>query len=186
MKEELDKKLVKVFPLLYSDRYASMQSTCMCWGFDCDSGWFDLIAELSAKLEVLIIKYIEENPDMCSCYHDRDTHDDGDRCQYIYKESAPNIDVFKCECNKFNIFHPKASQVKEKLGDLSFYMTSGTDEIFDLIYEYETKSAVTCEVCGEIGMLMATNNGIGNWYKTLCDACANSDTYKLQQYAKIK
>ena len=35
MKEELDKKLVKAFPLLYGDRSAPMQSTAMCWGFSC-------------------------------------------------------------------------------------------------------------------------------------------------------
>ncbi len=40
MKEELDKKLVEAFPLLYGDRNAPMQTTCMCWGFPGD-GWFD-------------------------------------------------------------------------------------------------------------------------------------------------
>jgi hypothetical protein len=62
MKEELDKKLVKAFPLLYGDRNAPMQSTCMCWGFPGD-GWFDLIWDLSSKLEPLIQKFIDENQD---------------------------------------------------------------------------------------------------------------------------
>jgi hypothetical protein len=62
MKEELDKKLVKAFPLLYGDRNAPKQSTCMCWGFPGD-GWFDLIWDLSSKLEPLIQKFIDENQD---------------------------------------------------------------------------------------------------------------------------
>ena len=62
MREELDKKLVKAFPLLYGDRNAPMQSTAMCWGFPGD-GWFDIIWDLSSKLEPLIQKFIDENQD---------------------------------------------------------------------------------------------------------------------------
>jgi len=36
--------------------------TCMFWGFECSSGWYKLIWDLSEKLEALIIKYKEENP----------------------------------------------------------------------------------------------------------------------------
>ena len=63
MKEELDKKLVKAFPLLYDDRDAPMQSTAMCWGFACSDGWFDIIWDLSSKLEPLIQKCIDEEQD---------------------------------------------------------------------------------------------------------------------------
>ena len=63
MNEELDRKLVKAFPLLYGDRNASMQSTAMCWGFSCGIGWLDIIWDLSSKLEPLIQKFIDENQD---------------------------------------------------------------------------------------------------------------------------
>jgi len=53
MKDELDKILVKEFPNLYRDRHGKMQDTCMCWGFECGDGWFEIIKELSAKLEPL-------------------------------------------------------------------------------------------------------------------------------------
>lgn len=54
MKKELDDKLVELFPNLYADRHASMQETCMCWGFPGD-GWYNLIFELSRKLELMIL-----------------------------------------------------------------------------------------------------------------------------------
>jgi len=54
MSPELDNKLCKEFPLLYADRRASMQETCMCWGFDVGDGWYKLIYELSSKLEPLL------------------------------------------------------------------------------------------------------------------------------------
>ena len=127
MKEELDKKLVKAFPLLYDDRDASMQSTAMCWGFPGD-GWFDIIWDLSSKLEPLIQKFIDENQD--------------------------------------TEHYPKASQVKEKFGGLRFYMTCGTDEIFDLIEKAETLSYKTCEECGK-----PAEERDGSWIYTLCNNC---------------
>ena len=51
MKEELDRKLVEDFPILYKDRRKSMTETAMCWGFECGDGWEPLIRELSKKIE---------------------------------------------------------------------------------------------------------------------------------------
>jgi len=50
MKKELDDKLCHRFPKLYEQRNWPATKTCMCWGFPGD-GWFDLIWELSEKLE---------------------------------------------------------------------------------------------------------------------------------------
>ena len=61
MKRELDEKLVKEFPLLYADRNASIRETAMCWGFECGDGWFDIIWDLSSKIEPLIRAYIDNN-----------------------------------------------------------------------------------------------------------------------------
>lgn len=69
MREDLDQKLCETFPLLYADRHASMQTTCMCWGLSVSDGWFDFIWNLSAKLEPLIQKWIDENPE--EEYHPR-------------------------------------------------------------------------------------------------------------------
>lgn len=51
MREELDKKLVEKYPLLYRDRYAPMTETAMCWGFCCGDGWYDLIDNLCRNLQ---------------------------------------------------------------------------------------------------------------------------------------
>jgi len=52
MKKELDEKLVQAFPILYRQRNLPMSQTAMCWGFPGD-GWFDLIYNLSEKLEAI-------------------------------------------------------------------------------------------------------------------------------------
>ena len=75
MDKSLDQKLVEDFPLLYSDRYADMRSTCMCWGFP-GTGWYQLIRELSEKLEKLIQEYVDKNLiGTCMCGHEWKEHD---------------------------------------------------------------------------------------------------------------
>ena len=55
-------------------------------------------------------------------------------------------------------------QVKEKYGTLRFYTGGATDKMYEIIRQYERVSAVTCEVCGEVGQIRP-----GGWIKTLCD-----------------
>ena len=176
MKEELDKKLVKAFPLLYGDRYGPMQSTAMCWGFECSDGWFDIIWDLSSKLEPLLQKFIDDNPNMscwaCGCDKSRHygwKHTLG-KCLSIHidteSEEEPPNNYLACHCEKYKASQPRAAQVKEKFGGLRFYMTCGTDEVYDLIGEAEALSYKTCEECGDTGSEKPTG-----WVRTLCDAC---------------
>jgi hypothetical protein len=58
MREELDNLLCERYPKMFVDRNAGMQETCMCWGFECGDGWFDLIDELCANIQ----NYIDQNP----------------------------------------------------------------------------------------------------------------------------
>lgn len=80
MTDRLDEKMVRAFPLLYRDRYGDMRSTCMVWGFpfnEKNPGWFDLIWDLSSKLEPLIQKYLDENKptDCANCGCEEKLHD---------------------------------------------------------------------------------------------------------------
>jgi len=59
MDEEKDKDLCTKYPNLYRDRHADMRHTCMCWGFTCGDGWYELIDKLSAALETEIVKLKE-------------------------------------------------------------------------------------------------------------------------------
>ena len=55
-------------------------------------------------------------------------------------------------------------QVKQKFGTLRFYTGRATDKIYEIIREYERVSAITCEVCGEVGEIRSRG-----WIETLCD-----------------
>ncbi len=58
MKKELDNLLVEKYPKIFKDRYGDKMSTCMCWGFDCGSGWFWLIDKLCERIQ----SHIDLNP----------------------------------------------------------------------------------------------------------------------------
>lgn len=61
MNKLLDEQLTEDFPNLFADRHASMQVTCMCWGFPGD-GWYGIIREAAEKLEPLIVAYKKKYP----------------------------------------------------------------------------------------------------------------------------
>ena len=45
--------LVSHYPRLYSNYNEPPHKSCMAFGFECGDGWFDIIWDLSAKLEPL-------------------------------------------------------------------------------------------------------------------------------------
>ncbi len=53
MNRENTEKLYNDFPELYKQRSLPMSQTCMCWGFECNDTWFDLIYQLSKDLSAL-------------------------------------------------------------------------------------------------------------------------------------
>jgi hypothetical protein len=63
----------------------------------------------------------------------------------------PLVQEYKDRVTDEYDIQPKATQVKEKFGELRFYMDACTDEMYVLIEEYEKKSAKICEVCGNPG-----------------------------------
>ncbi|MBD3353576.1 MAG: hypothetical protein GF364_18980, partial [Candidatus Lokiarchaeota archaeon] len=50
MNQEQEFKLCNDFPKLYRGKDESVQNNLMCFGFECGSGWFNLIYELSKKI----------------------------------------------------------------------------------------------------------------------------------------
>lgn len=63
MSPEKDEELCKKFPKIFKDRYASMQETCMCWGFECGDGWYDLIYTLCKDIQFYIDHNMKDIPE---------------------------------------------------------------------------------------------------------------------------
>lgn len=154
MKPELDQLLCEKFPLLYKDRRAKPSESPLAFGFEVGDGWFNIIYDLSLKLEILIRHHIESNSAVCAhCFAPEKDHQDP-----LYS------------CQNFVLRHPTASQVKEKFGGLRFYMSLGaSNEMLECIKKAEELSFKTCEVCGKPGRI--TDSG---WIKVRCEGCEKS------------
>ncbi len=60
MKKELDDELLQKYPKIFADRYKSCQETCMCWGFEINDGWFNLIDSLCKCIQ----HYLNQKPEI--------------------------------------------------------------------------------------------------------------------------
>lgn len=58
MNNELTEKLYAEFPTLYRGHTKPPEQSSMCWGFECEDGWFMLIHDLSRELT----DYLEKHP----------------------------------------------------------------------------------------------------------------------------
>lgn len=75
----------------------------------------------------------------------------------LSKKLYPLIEESRKVPNEFG-FYSKATQVKEKFGGLRFYMTTASDEMHDIIDEFEALSTKTCEICGDPGSIDSSRN----------------------------
>ena len=173
MKKELDEYLCKVYPKMMINRDKSIQETCMCWGFECGDGWFQILNQLMGNIQHHIdwrerqrdidIKFNEMAVQLKagdSTLFDESMKDMLNR-DWVEKRKQELIDLplreIK-ECPQVTL-----DQVKEKFGTLRFYYTGGDDYISGLVSMAESMSGVTCEECGKPG-----TSTRGGWIKTAC------------------
>ena len=122
MTDELDKKLCESFPKIFKMRNASMQETCMCWGFSHGDGWYNIIDAACKNIQ---------------------SHTDWKRKSQQYASMTDE---------EFDELHqPVAVQVKEKFGGLRFYVDNADDYTSGVIAMAESMSYRTCEYCGSPG-----------------------------------
>jgi hypothetical protein len=51
MKQELDELLCERYPKMMVNRNKDMKETCMCWGFECGDGWFNILDQLMSNIQ---------------------------------------------------------------------------------------------------------------------------------------
>ena len=51
MIKEYEEQIYNIAPILYKQKDLDETIICMCWGIDCPDTWFNIILELSKKLE---------------------------------------------------------------------------------------------------------------------------------------
>lgn len=60
MNQKLTNQLYEKYPDFFADRTRPMNETCMCWGFDCGNGWYDILDEMCGEIE----EVFKQEPDL--------------------------------------------------------------------------------------------------------------------------
>jgi hypothetical protein len=181
MKQELDKLLCEKYPKMMVNRTKPMMETCMCWGFECGDGWFNILDQLMGSIQHHI-DWKEKQRNWAIKYNEMASAGKSGNAELfadlVAKEYAdtPTIsaDYIRARCAEM-IKNPlrdvpdaipqvTLDQVKEKFGTLRFYYTGGDDYISGMVRMAESMSALTCEECGSPGRVRR-----GGWIRTLCD-----------------
>lgn len=182
MKLELDKLLCEKYPKMMVNRLKPMTETCMCWGFECGDGWFELINHLMSNIQhhidwknkqrdfIIKMNKIREagQSGNAELFADLMAEEYGDRglgADFI-KQRAEELMRQPLQSVPEEIVQVTLDQVKEKFGTLRFYYTGGDDYISGLVAMAESMSGVICETCGNPGKQTR-----GGWIKTICNPC---------------
>ena len=184
MKQELDKLLCERYPKMMVNRNKSMQETCMCWGFDCGDGWFNILDQLMGNIQHHI-DWKEKQREGAIKYNEMATQAKSGNFD-LFEETMKALpdDEFKekrlgeivaGDFRKVPESIPQVTldQVKEKFGTLRFYYSGGDDEISGMVLMAESMSGVTCEGCGNIGERRG-----GGWVHTYCTPCEQAREVK--------
>ena len=175
MKLELDKLLCEKYPKMMVNRDKPMQETCMCWGFECGDGWFNILDQLMGNIQHHI-DWKEKQRTSAMAYNlmaaqakegNFDLFDDSMKDLNNPEYKAKRLsEVIAGDFRPVPESIPQVTldQIKEKFGTLRFYYTGGDDIIDGMVRMAESMSAVTCETCGNPGQQRG-----GGWIRTLCD-----------------
>jgi hypothetical protein len=180
MKQELDKLLCEKYPKMMVNRNKDMKETCMCWGFECGDGWFNILDQLMANIQHHI-DWKEKQRDSAIKYNEMVTQTQAGNLDLfeeymksvidpVYKEKRL-AEIVAGSIRELPGIIPQVTldQVKEKFGTLRFYYSGGDDSIDGMVRMAESMSAVTCEECGVPGRIRH-----GGWISTLCDEHARA------------
>ena len=150
MRQELDQLLCERYPKIFANRHADMKTTAMCWGFEHDDGWFNIIDQLCANIQHHI-DWREKQHQWTITFNSKAAPEE--------LKDIPEV-----------VSQVVADQVKEKFGALRFYYHGGDDIVDGMARMAESMSSVTCEQCGVPGR----QRGRG-WIVTRCDEHAKED-----------
>lgn len=148
--------IVSRYPLLFTPREGGARKN-PSFHFEHGPGWFNIIDALCATL------YAHYDSARARYEHLRSR--EGLPTKYAATPvTAVTVEKARLDMHRAGLELPRVLQVKEKFGDLRFYVDHGDNQIFALIEMAAYLSAATCEKCGAPG-----TRRDGGWIKTLCD-----------------
>jgi hypothetical protein len=181
MKQELEEQLYNKYPKLFIETKLPPTQSCMYFGIECGSGWFDIVDRMCSLIQhhinetrrsaVYVKRYNRalkqaiggNDRNLRFFYGNRLGHKEQSVEEFIKKD---------LERKEFRQFHREIptqlvfTQIKEKFGTLTVYSAGGDEYCRGAIDMAEGLSSRICEDCGNPGKIRP-----GGWIRTLCDTC---------------
>jgi hypothetical protein len=162
MNKNIELKLVNKYPDIFSEYNGDMKRTCMCWGFECGNGWYNIIDKLCSD-----IKNVIGNKDINVVATQVKEKFGGLRFYFSFESSYSSffekIDIF---IRNF-MFKKRLGRIYWKFTDFrKKFIKTAYEKIDYLVEKAQSDSLNTCEICGNPGKCR------GNlWLSTTCDEC---------------
>lgn len=167
MNQDLEEALVKNYPSIFKDIYGDPKETCMSFGIETGTGWYNLIESACFN--------IQETVDLVNHIHPN----------LNFRVVAAQIKQ-KWGTLRFYIeFHYNPDVVKSIEG-VFFVEGASIEWAFDRIHETirfaEKKSEYICDTCGD---WMKYDKGEG-WHYPKCEACCEERMRELEEKAHLR
>lgn len=142
MRQELDKLLCEKYPKMMVNRNKPMTETCMCWGFECGDGWFNILDQLMSNIQ-----------------HHIDWNNKNFEKGYTQYKQVPQVilDQVKEKFGTLRFYYTGGDDVIDGMVRMAEAMSGCTCE--------------TCGSQAKTNWPKAENGGIGGWIRTICEPC---------------
>lgn len=158
MDNELEQKIYSIDEVFFREKDYDQMNTCMCWGIECDDGWYEPIRKFVEKVAILnsLLKPIN----MCIV------------CEQMKSKWAD----FRCYwgIRSLNNSNP-TGELNEKEDQLCQTVDS---MMCDIVDSCELECSKTCEICGKHDPWGKEVTVCGSWLTVKCVKCANGETTK--------
>jgi len=175
MKQELQDKLYKKCPKLFSQKDLPKTQTCMCWGISTGDGWYDLIDNVCEWIQ----NHTRWNPHLFPPIEFTQVKEKFGQLRIYFQQTPVSREEFsqykKDKDIRLYIPKPKNIFLKVfrtiwKVDEYKMWLEKcreGYEEISGVISFAEHLSATICDRCGSKGEIRRYG-----WVFTLCDTCA--------------
>ena len=165
----MDKRLTKIllerYPEIFRDHGGDMMKTCMHWGFEIDSGWFDILDVCCSEIQNNYENAVRNYEWKLERYNKSDEEITKD-IETVGEDSPIVKQLQRPEKPEKPYCQLVATQVKEKYGTLRFYSMGGCDADDGAISVAELMSGRICQTCGRPAQLSG-----GGWIACRCKRC---------------
>ena len=145
----LAKETMDMCSILYCTKDLPMTQTCMCWGWECGTGWFNVLNEASCKLEALNLTYYPK-----------------------YKVRI-QADQVKEKFGTLRFYFSVICEDETRSSEQEVIMTAMNSWAEEIVRWAEDECYKTCEDCGhQIGTDWSPRCETAGWITYLCDDCA--------------